>query len=244
MISKTGAICAFPLSHCLLNAGLHLHWDHIFFISLLNFVPHLFRKWYIPACVVKFCLSLPRCRSLKWPPAKRTRRRRRRRPRRVRMMQPQPLPKPQRLPKLLLLLPPPLQLLPRKPAHLLRPSQLRALKRRRLRRWFDLIWFLLRGECCEYVWWCLGSWKQNRLASLVVKASTSGAEGPGFESCLQRDFSWSSHTSDSKIGTSVATLPGAWRYRVSWDWSAWRQYTVTGWGRKFDPKLISQCDST
>ena len=29
------------------------------------------------------------------------------------------------------------------------------------------------------------------------------------------DFLGSSHTSDSKIGTPVATLPGAWRYRVS-----------------------------
>ena len=28
-------------------------------------------------------------------------------------------------------------------------------------------------------------------------------------------FSGSSHTSDLKIGTSVATLPGAWYYRVS-----------------------------
>ena len=28
-------------------------------------------------------------------------------------------------------------------------------------------------------------------------------------------FSGSSHTSDSKIGTPVATLSGAWRYRVS-----------------------------
>ena len=28
-------------------------------------------------------------------------------------------------------------------------------------------------------------------------------------------FSGSSHTSDFKIGTPVATLPGAWRYRVS-----------------------------
>ena len=28
-------------------------------------------------------------------------------------------------------------------------------------------------------------------------------------------FSGSSHTSDLKIGTPVATLPGAWRYRVS-----------------------------
>ena len=28
-------------------------------------------------------------------------------------------------------------------------------------------------------------------------------------------FSGSSHTSDLNIGTPVATLPGAWRYRVS-----------------------------
>ena len=57
-----------------------------------------------------------------------------------------------------------------------------------------------------------------RLAGLVVKASASGgsgAEDPEFESRLQRDFSGSSHTSDLKIGTPVATLPGAWRYRVN-----------------------------
>ena len=47
------------------------------------------------------------------------------------------------------------------------------------------------------------------------KASASRAEDPGFESRLRRDFSGSSHTSDLKIGTPVATLPGAWRYRVS-----------------------------
>ena len=56
---------------------------------------------------------------------------------------------------------------------------------------------------------------QNLLASLVVKASASGAEDPEFESRLRRDFSGSSHTSDFKIGTPVVTLPGAWRYRVS-----------------------------
>ena len=49
----------------------------------------------------------------------------------------------------------------------------------------------------------------------MVKASASGAEDPGFESRLSRDFSGSSHTSDFKIGTPVATLPGAWRCRVS-----------------------------
>ena len=50
------------------------------------------------------------------------------------------------------------------------------------------------------------------LVGLVVKASTLGAEDPGFESRLRRDFSGSSHTSDLKIGTPVATLPGAWCY--------------------------------
>ena len=52
------------------------------------------------------------------------------------------------------------------------------------------------------------------LAGLVVKASASGAEDPGFESRLRRDFSGSSHTSDLKIGTPVATLAGTWHYRV------------------------------
>ena len=33
--------------------------------------------------------------------------------------------------------------------------------------------------------------------------------------CAVGDFSGSSHTSDFKNGTPVATLPGAWRYRVS-----------------------------
>ena len=55
----------------------------------------------------------------------------------------------------------------------------------------------------------------SRLAGLVAKASASGAEDPGFESRFRRDFSRSSHTSDIEIGTPVATLPGAWRYRVS-----------------------------
>ena len=42
-----------------------------------------------------------------------------------------------------------------------------------------------------------------------------GTEDLGFEPCLHEDFSWSSHTSDFSIGTPVATLPGAWHYRVS-----------------------------
>ena len=47
------------------------------------------------------------------------------------------------------------------------------------------------------------------------KASASTAEDPGFESRLRRDFLGLSHTSDLKIGTPVATLPGVWRYSVS-----------------------------
>ena len=55
----------------------------------------------------------------------------------------------------------------------------------------------------------------HRLVGLVVKASASGEEDPGFESRLRRDFSGSSLTSDLKIGTPVATLPDAWYCRVS-----------------------------
>ena len=61
---------------------------------------------------------------------------------------------------------------------------------------------------------------EDRLTGLVVKVSASGAEDPGFESRLRQDFSGLSHTSDLKIGTPVATLPGALHYKVS---------TGTGW---------------
>ena len=49
----------------------------------------------------------------------------------------------------------------------------------------------------------------------MVKLSALRVEDPGFESHLCRDFSGSSHTSALKIGTPVATLPGARHYRVS-----------------------------
>ena len=38
---------------------------------------------------------------------------------------------------------------------------------------------------------------------------------PGSNPACAGIFSGSSHTSDLKIGTPVATLPGVWRYRVS-----------------------------
>ena len=56
---------------------------------------------------------------------------------------------------------------------------------------------------------------RDRLVGLKVKAFALRTEDAEFESRLRRDFSGSSHTSDFKIGTPVATLPGAWRYRVS-----------------------------
>ena len=69
---------------------------------------------------------------------------------------------------------------------------------------------------CGADWgWVSTSLVPNRLDGLVVMASASRAEGPGFDSRLRRDFSGSSHTSDLKIGSPVATLPGAWRYRAS-----------------------------
>ena len=56
----------------------------------------------------------------------------------------------------------------------------------------------------------------HRLVGLGVEVSASRAEDPGFESRLRRDFfPGSSHSSNLKNGTPVATLPGAWRYRVS-----------------------------
>ena len=51
--------------------------------------------------------------------------------------------------------------------------------------------------------------------------SASRVAYPGFNSrILIGDFSGLSHTSDLEIGAPVATLPGAWCYRVS---------TGTGW---------------
>ena len=55
----------------------------------------------------------------------------------------------------------------------------------------------------------------HRLVGLVVKASASKAEDPGFESHWRQDFSGLSNPSDLNIGTPVATLPGAWHYRIS-----------------------------
>ena len=90
--------------------------------------------------------------------------------------------------------------------------------------------------------------QQYRLVGLVVKASASRAEDPGFNSRLRRDFSGSSHTSDLNIGTSVATLPGAWRYRVSAGTggpvSVYCAYSILGEVESWICKILSQCGRT
>ena len=53
------------------------------------------------------------------------------------------------------------------------------------------------------------------LVGLVVKASATRSKDLGVQICLHLDFSSLSQRSDLKIGTPVATLPGAWRYGVS-----------------------------
>ena len=57
--------------------------------------------------------------------------------------------------------------------------------------------------------WC------HRLFGLVVRRPPRERKVPGSNPTWARIFSGSSHTSDLKMGTPVATLPGAWRYRVS-----------------------------
>ena len=53
----------------------------------------------------------------------------------------------------------------------------------------------------------------DRLVGLVVKESASRAEDPEFDSRLGggEGGGGSNLTSDLKIGTPVATLPGTWR---------------------------------
>ena len=55
----------------------------------------------------------------------------------------------------------------------------------------------------------------DRLVGLVVRRPPRERKVPGSNSACAGIFSGSSDTSDLKIGTPVATLPGAWRDRVS-----------------------------
>ena len=56
---------------------------------------------------------------------------------------------------------------------------------------------------------------KDRLVGQVVRRPPREQKIPGSNPACAGIFSGSSHTSDLKIGTPVATLPGAWRYRVS-----------------------------
>ena len=85
----------------------------------------------------------------------------------------------------------------------------------------------------------------DRLIGLEVKASSSRAIDPRFQSCLHRDFSGSESYQWLKNWHSSGYL--AWHLALQgqcWDWLAWCQYTVTGWDGKFDLQLLSQCGST
>ena len=55
----------------------------------------------------------------------------------------------------------------------------------------------------------------DRLVGLVVRRPPRERKIPGSNPACGGIFSGSSHNSDFKIGTPVATLPGAWRYWVS-----------------------------
>ena len=55
----------------------------------------------------------------------------------------------------------------------------------------------------------------RRLVGLVVRRLPRERKVPSSNPARAGIFSGSSHTSDFKIGTPVATLPGAWRCRVS-----------------------------
>ena len=55
----------------------------------------------------------------------------------------------------------------------------------------------------------------DRLVGQVVRCPLRERKIPGSNPACAGIFSGSSHTSDLKIGTPVATLPGTWRFRVS-----------------------------
>ena len=85
----------------------------------------------------------------------------------------------------------------------------------------------------------MGSPVLDHLTGLVVKASASRSEDPGFESRLHWDFYWSSHTSDFKVGTPVATQLGAWHDRVSAG-TGWPGVSVL-WLGKMESLICNVC---
>ena len=83
------------------------------------------------------------------------------------------------------------------------------------------------------------------LAGLVVKASASGSGRSQVQIPLATGFfqvesyQWLINWHSSGYPARRLALKGQRR-----DWSARCQYTVTGWGRKFDLQLLFQCGST
>ena len=68
----------------------------------------------------------------------------------------------------------------------------------------------------SYIWFvAFSSEITDRLVGLAVTTSASRAEDTGSNPACDWIFQGSSHTSDLKTGTPVATQPGTWRYRVS-----------------------------
>ena len=65
------------------------------------------------------------------------------------------------------------------------------------------------------IWYSYRFLKNNCLVGLVVRRLPRERKIPGSNPACDGISSGSSHTSDLKIGTPVATLPGAWCYRVS-----------------------------
>ena len=100
--------------------------------------------------------------------------------------------------------------------------------------WFPVLWVTS---------WSSTLFQDDNLVGLVVKASAWRAADPHFDSWFCPDFSRSSHTNDLKIGIPVATLPGTQHYRVRAGTGWCSQYTITGWYRKLDLHLLSQCGS-
>ena len=71
-------------------------------------------------------------------------------------------------------------------------------------------------ECCTiHVNFSTESFHTDCLVGLVVRHPPREWKIPGLNPACTGIFWGLSHTSDSKTGTPVATLPGAWRYRVS-----------------------------
>ena len=68
-----------------------------------------------------------------------------------------------------------------------------------------ILWHILHTSA-SIPWRCVG---------LVVRRPPRERKVPGSKPDCAGIFSRLSHTSDLNIGTPVATLPGAWRYRIS-----------------------------